>query len=191
MDSYGTLKAPAGTRIYAAPELVAGETLDGRCDIWSLGVIISEMLPTYRSVSRKCLARERERRYPDAATVKQAIGKARLRKKGISILLAAFILLTCSGAWAYTYTEIMTPMKKQTKAAPAAVQSDTYDKISEDPLIDIDESLTHDAETDKPVAAKETPETRPAAESIDTPPAEILDADALETLFNDAAQYIL
>ena len=34
--------APAGTKIYASPELSAGEPIDNRSDIWSLGVIIGD-----------------------------------------------------------------------------------------------------------------------------------------------------
>ena len=42
-DSYNAFKTPAGTKIYASPELLAGEQIDSRSDIYSLGVLIGEM----------------------------------------------------------------------------------------------------------------------------------------------------
>lgn len=41
--SHAILKGPAGTRRYAAPELIAGEQVDSRADLYSLGVIAGEM----------------------------------------------------------------------------------------------------------------------------------------------------
>ena len=41
--SYAIFKGPAGTRAYAAPELMAGENVDSRADLYSLGVIIGQM----------------------------------------------------------------------------------------------------------------------------------------------------
>ena len=41
--SHAILKGPAGTRRYAAPELIAGEQVDSRADLYSLGMIAGEM----------------------------------------------------------------------------------------------------------------------------------------------------
>ena len=79
-DSYGSLKAPAGTRTYASPELVAGGQIDNRSDIWSLGVIISELHPFYKSIARKCLQRDRDNRPASASDVKRAIEKEGTRR---------------------------------------------------------------------------------------------------------------
>lgn len=81
-DSYSSYKAPAGTRIYASPELLAGESIDGRSDIWSLGVIIREISGYYNHIADKCLKRDREKRFQNATEVKRAIlaeGKRRFR----------------------------------------------------------------------------------------------------------------
>ncbi len=41
--SHAILKGPAGTRRYAAPELIAGNQVDSRSDLYSLGVIAAQM----------------------------------------------------------------------------------------------------------------------------------------------------
>ena len=80
-DSYSSYKAPAGTRIYASPELLAGEPTDGRSDIWSLGIIIREISGYYNRIANKCLKREKHKRFQSAAEVKRAVlyeGKRRI-----------------------------------------------------------------------------------------------------------------
>lgn len=79
-DSFAAFKAPAGTRIYASPELLAGEPIDNRSDIWSLGVIIGETHTYYRNVAARCLLRDREKRFASAEDVKKAVLNEGVRK---------------------------------------------------------------------------------------------------------------
>lgn len=72
-DSYNAFKAPAGTRMYASPELISGGSIDNRTDIYSLGMIISEMSRSYRGIAAKCLRRDRNRRYANATDIKRDI----------------------------------------------------------------------------------------------------------------------
>jgi hypothetical protein len=78
-DSYASFKAPAGTRMYASPELLAGEQIDGRSDIWSLGVILGEMGLKGKAV-KKCLKRDRDERYSTAAELYAELSKSLLSK---------------------------------------------------------------------------------------------------------------
>lgn len=78
-DSYASFKAPAGTRMYASPELIAGEQIDGRSDLWSLGVILGEMGFKGKAV-KKCLKRERDERYRTAAELYADLSKSLLSK---------------------------------------------------------------------------------------------------------------
>jgi hypothetical protein len=78
-DSYASFKAPAGTRMYASPELLAGEQIDGRSDIWSLGVILGEMGLKGKAV-KKCLKRDRDERYSTAAELFEDLSKSLLSK---------------------------------------------------------------------------------------------------------------
>ena len=88
-DSFAAFKAPAGTKIYASPELLAGEPIDNRSDIWSLGVIIREMHPYYRKVADRCLLRDRAKRFASAEEVKNAILHESSRKFWKAVLWVA------------------------------------------------------------------------------------------------------
>lgn len=92
-DSHAFLKAAAGTASYAAPELLAGESVDCRADIYSLGRIIALLLPARRGVIRRCTAASREQRYPDAGAVAAAIR----RRLALPVALAAVALLVVAG----------------------------------------------------------------------------------------------
>ena len=88
-DSFAAFKAPAGTRIYASPELLAGESIDNRSDIWSLGVIIGETHAYYRNVEARCLLRDREKRLASAEDVKRAVLNEGVRKFWKAVLWVA------------------------------------------------------------------------------------------------------
>ena len=88
-DSFAAFKAPAGTRIYASPELLAGEPIDNRSDIWSLGVIIGETHTYYRNVAARCLLRDREKRLASAEDVKRAVMNEGVRKFWKAVLWVA------------------------------------------------------------------------------------------------------
>ena len=78
-DSYASFKAPAGTRMYASPELLAGEQIDGRSDLGALGVILGEMGFKGKAV-KKCLKRDRDERYSTAAELYADLSKSLLSK---------------------------------------------------------------------------------------------------------------
>lgn len=97
-DSHAVLKAAAGTVSFAAPELLAGGPVDCRADIYSLGKIIALLLPSRRSVIRRCTAPDPVRRYPDAEQVQAALRRWPLRFLAVpaGFLLAAVLLWTLS-----------------------------------------------------------------------------------------------
>lgn len=53
-DSYTLLKQPAGTRKYMSPEQMQASVADVRNDIYSLGVIFSQMKLGYGNITKRC-----------------------------------------------------------------------------------------------------------------------------------------
>lgn len=90
-DSYAVLKAAAGTTSYAAPELLRGEPVDCRADIWSLGMIIALLLPSRRDIIRRCTREDRNCRYPDAASVASA-----LKKRSVGWIVAVVVMVVAA-----------------------------------------------------------------------------------------------
>ena len=76
-DSWSILKGPAGTESYAAPELLAGNPVDNRTDIWSLGKVISLLLPEERKIVRRCMMENPDERFQDVDEVRSALERKR------------------------------------------------------------------------------------------------------------------
>lgn len=74
-DSHLVLKGNAGTARYASPEQRECGPADFRSEIFSIGVILSEMSDNrrYRNVSRKCMRKDKDRRYPDIDRLEAAL----------------------------------------------------------------------------------------------------------------------
>ena len=96
-DSFAVLKMAAGTQHYASPELLAGDSVDNRTDIWSLGIIMQGLGRRYRHIAARCLRRNPAQRYPDAEAISADIaglGKGRGAWLGIT---AAVLILAIAG----------------------------------------------------------------------------------------------
>ena len=73
-DTHAVGKALGGTRGYASPELLAGKTVDARSDIFSLGVLLCDILPDrYASIARRCLREDPSRRYASVEALEKAL----------------------------------------------------------------------------------------------------------------------
>lgn len=191
-DSYNAFKAPAGTKIYASPELLAGGQIDSRSDIWSLGVIIGELSGRYGHVTARCMARNREKRYSDASEVKAAVHSAGRYRLFRILSIAVPVFLAAVGLWwlfrnvglpvryeAATETEVVMPSDTLEEGSDAGVDREVHAPVREPVL---KKEPVHESVSEKetiPAAADE----RKAAESID--------AAALEDLFNEASEMLL
>lgn len=87
-DWYAVLKNPAGTNGYISPEQMAGESVDCRTDIYSLGKIMQRM-GVYSRIAAVCAAKDRDRRYRSASEVRSAILREERRTRWFWILLIA------------------------------------------------------------------------------------------------------
>ena len=186
-DSYSSLKAPAGTRAYASPELMAGEKIDLRTDIWALGLIINRLSSSYHHVSARCLRRDREKRFGSAADVKRAVLKEPARKAKNSAAVFAVVLSSIAAGWLLWNGEASDIPAAEPETKPTAA-SDTLAS----PEIDISDRYVNVPVQEPDSKTATTPEpikTTPKDSQFNS--GENLDADALDDMFKDAAEQIL
>jgi serine/threonine protein kinase len=79
------LKQAAGTRSFAAPEVLAGKEASQSSDLYSLAKVFSKMTKRHRRVLERCMSADPSSRYADAAALKAAL----LKKKSIRSLMTA------------------------------------------------------------------------------------------------------
>ena len=105
-DSHLVLKGNAGTARYASPEQKECGPADFRSDIFSIGVILSEMSDSrrYRNVSRKCMRPDKDRRYPDIDLLEAALFPPSYHGLGL-IAAAVIIALAVSALWMFRQEE--------------------------------------------------------------------------------------
>ena len=83
-----------GTRDYASPELLAGEKVDARSDIYSIGRLMQDIFPgRYRNIIRHCLNRNPEKRYPAVGALERTFKRRRLPLKIASAAVVAGLLV--------------------------------------------------------------------------------------------------
>ena len=88
-DWYATFKNPAGTKDFISPEQMAGESVDCRADIYSLGKIMQAM-GIYSRIASVCAVEDRDKRFRNVGEVRDAIIR---RDKMIRSTLAALFVL--------------------------------------------------------------------------------------------------
>ena len=169
-DYFATFKAPAGTKIYASPELLAGEVIDNRSDIWSLGVMISELHPFYKCVAKKCLNRNKDKRPATAVEVKRAIMKEKARRVWTGTLCT--LIAVCLTVLAFFILDSRKP--QQTELAPEDTQTDIPEPVN----IEIPAALPSAPHAPKTIAPAPPEQTE-------------TDTSTIEDLFKEAAEQIL
>lgn len=96
-DSRFNEKGLGGTRRYASPELLAHKPTDARSDIYSLGILLQDLLPgRYRHIARKCSAPSPDKRFSDIDCLKKAWGR---RKRPLYVFCLLIAVLIISGLY--------------------------------------------------------------------------------------------
>ena len=96
-DAHQLGKEPAGTFMYAAPELLTGGTADSRSDIYSLGLILKKLPGIPSKLARRCSAPDPQQRFQSAQEVKAALEKKRGVSVWVWLALVLLIGLTLGG----------------------------------------------------------------------------------------------
>lgn len=148
-DSYAVLKQPAGTRRYAAPEQMAGQTADTRADIYALGVIIGEIncaLPhkwmRLGRISARCTKAGADQRYASAAKIETALtpthtpGKAAVTAFAVTAAVAAAAFTILGGGNEATQTgHVSRPTPPTARQTPHPTPDTIYIKQEEKPVL--------------------------------------------------------
>lgn len=94
-DAEYALRTLGCTPCYASPELRRRERVDGRSDIYSLGLILSELFERgYRSLVRRCTRLQPADRYADVAALQRAFRRRNNRWKWLlGVVMVALFLL--------------------------------------------------------------------------------------------------
>lgn len=125
-DSHSILKGSAGTAVYTAPEVLKGSPADIRSDIYSLGLILSQISRRYSRVARKCCEQQPWRRYQSVSQVKTALhSKGPLFAGLLFIAIVAVITLAPFIGKLFPQKEVPTVPADTTIAQPANTIADT------------------------------------------------------------------
>ena len=90
-DSNLSGKVPAGTRMYAAPEVLSGGQADFRSDVYSIGMIIKECNIGFSRIAEKCIREDKNKRFAAVSEIKEALQKGKSPVIYLTIVIIAAI----------------------------------------------------------------------------------------------------
>lgn len=133
-DTYAD-KAIGGTRAYASPELLAGGQVDARSDVYSIGLLLQDIIPgRHKSIVRRCLQKEPGRRFASAGELELA-WKRRLLPLWISLAVAAVIAIA---SLLYVYIGTQKELSAIKDAESARAEALTAAKAEVDAWYDVE-----------------------------------------------------
>lgn len=161
-SSSSVLKAPAGSRRWVAPEVLAGNKADARSDIWSLGAVLQLVTEGHRRCLEKCMSEDPARRYASAGQVKEALCR---RVSFVPIVITAVMAAVLIVITAFLFKK--KPSPEVVTAPPPVSKADTIYVLP--------------ADSQKPAVMQ--PATVPAKEK----PAEPETKDNIDDIFEQAS----
>lgn len=97
-DDYVESKGPAGTVGFISPEQMEEGGVSARDDVYSLGVVMRELVPRYRRIADRCTG-VASRRYKDAGELLKALGRRdRRRKIGLATVIVMVVAVMAAVA---------------------------------------------------------------------------------------------
>jgi len=118
------LKSPAGTRRFAAPEVLAGKPADVRSDIYALGLVLKGMTGRHKRVIDRCLQKNPDKRFASVSDVLEALRPQRGHWRA-AIFLALLVAL------AALFFRLRFP-EKDTLPAPPSVRDTVFVAVPKD-----------------------------------------------------------
>ena len=176
-DSSTILKNPAGTAVYAAPEVRTGGKASIASDLYSLGMVMS-LFPgrKYSKVAGKLCSAKPEDRYTSVAEVEKAIdGSSHPLLWALLLLIAALIAISPN-----IYKRL-----RSSQAIPVPPSIQTPDSVTTpqtQPVLDT--VAIPSVKTDGSAAPKPQPTSRPTVKSTSSP----TDTSLIDELFRQATE---
>ena len=126
-SDFETLKSPAGTLQYRAPEQQAGKPIDERADIYSLGMVIKDVLQVLpntelKKIAERCTRDKPEERFNSVKELNaciQNISERRFSKWTVWVLVIAVVAIIGIGALLFLHNKEAIPQKSD--EVPAAI----------------------------------------------------------------------
>ena len=173
-DSSSVLKTPAGTAVYAAPEVRSGGKASVQSDLYSLGMVMS-LFPVrrYSGIVRKLCSLKPEARYSSVGEVQKALKSNRLFIIGIIIIFLIVLL-----ALALALQKFSRPVPEVSSPVPEPVEGS---------LPEVSSPVPESVEGPAP-AVTDTVKSVTALKAKKTQPKTSTDTNLIDELFRQATE---